>query len=364
MNARAQASTRFALPDRLSARQPPEARGLARDEVRLLVARGGTTGGTKIVHARFTGLTDQLEPGDLIVVNTSATLPAALSGLRADGRRVEVHVSGPVADQVQIIELRTPEGERVTDARTGERIVLDHGESITLRAAHPDQAVRFGSRLWQAVFPGCVRDLLMRHGRPISYGYLDRSYPLADYQTVFADTDRDFNRSCEMASAEMASAGRPFSDRLVSRLVSLGIRFAPIMLHTGVSSLEADETPLPERYEVSRPTAELINLTREQGHRIIATGTTVTRAIESAAAPDGRVSASAGWTDLVIGPDRPVRAVGGLITGWHEPQASHLLLLEAVAGTRLVQQAYTAALEQHYLWHEFGDSALFLPQLS
>lgn len=344
-----EAATVFELPDSLSATDPPEARGLARDAVRLLVAdRHG------ISHTRFRDLATHLGPSDVLVVNNSATVAAALSGVRPDGRHVAVHVSSPLADNMYLVELRCEDGScRIDDGRTDERIALDSG-TVTLRSAYPDAGVRTGSRLWHAVFdvPGTVPDLLADHGRPITYGYVEDSWPLSDYQTVFAH---------ESGSAEMPSAARPFSDQLVTRLVSSGIDIVPITLHTGVSSLEAGEAPLTERFTVTANAARRINHARNAGGRVIAVGTTVTRAIESAARADGSVRAAQGWTDLVIGPDRDVRVVRGLITGWHEPQASHLLLLEAVAGPRLVRQAYDSALAEGYLWHEFGDSALLLP---
>jgi S-adenosylmethionine:tRNA ribosyltransferase-isomerase len=112
---------------------------------------------------------------------------------------------------------------------------------------------------------------------------------------------------------------------------------------------------------VPEPTARLVNAVRWWGGRVIAVGTTVVRALETVAAPDGSVGAGAGWTGLTIGPDRPPRTVEGLITGWHEPEASHLALLEAVAGRDLLARSYEAALQHGYLWHEFGDSHLVLP---
>jgi S-adenosylmethionine:tRNA ribosyltransferase-isomerase len=159
----------------------------------------------------------------------------------------------------------------------------------------------------------------------------------------------------------MASAARPFTASLVVRLVSQGITVAPIVLHAGVSSPELNEPPIPERFVVGAATARLVGSARAAGRRVVAVGTTVVRALESAAAPDRTVHASSGWTDLVLGPDRPARVVTGLVTGLHAPEASHLLLLESVAGTELVAAAYEAAVERRYLWHEFGDSTLFLP---
>ena len=158
----------------------------------------------------------------------------------------------------------------------------------------------------------------------------------------------------------MPSAGRPFTARLVTQLVTRGVRIAPITLHTGVSSQEAGEGPQPERFDVSASTAGLVNSTRSEGGRVIAVGTTATRALESVV-DRGRATARRGWTERIISPAQPPQLVDGLITGWHDPEASHLMLVEAVAGVQLTQAAYDAAVSEHYRWHEFGDSALLLP---
>jgi S-adenosylmethionine:tRNA ribosyltransferase-isomerase len=220
-------------------------------------------------------------------------------------------------------------------------------------AARLDARFLSADRLWLANLdlPGPLLDYLAAHGRPIRYAHQPHPRPLADHQTVFARVP---------GSAEMPSAGRPFTERLLHALAARGVGVAPILLHTGVSSQERGERPYPERYAVSGPTAARVNATRRAGGRVIAVGTTVTRALETAAAPDGRVSASAGWTTLTITPERGVRAVDGLITGWHEPDASHLLLLEAVAGRALVERSYAAAVALRYRWHEFGDTHVLL----
>lgn len=336
------------LTEGRSATEPPEARGLARDEVRLLVADD-----TVLQHALFRRLADFLAAGDLVVVNTSATLPAALDATRTDGSAVRVHVSGPAPDADVIVELRRPGHGRVRDAIAGERLTLVDGTTLRLTAAYPDGGETRGSRLWRADLPGDLPARLQRSGRPIAYDYLRDQWPLTAYQTVFA---RD------PGSAEMPSAGRPFSTAVITDLVAAGVTLAPITLHTSVSSLESGEDPLPERYHVPAATARLVNVTRAHGHRVIAVGTTVTRALETVAKLDGRVRGDSGWTELVLGPDRPARVVDGLITGWHEPDASHVQLLEAVAGRALVARAYAAAAAGRYRWHEFGDSCLLLPR--
>ena len=341
--------TRFVLPDELQAREPPEARGLRRDGVRMLVAASAG-----LRHLRFADLPTVLVPGDLVVVNNSATLPAAVPGSRGMAGPVTVHFSSPAAPCVWLVEIRPSvrAAGPVTEAHAGDRIDLPDGVWLTLVAPHT--RTRDGLvRLWRAsvAVEGDVAQYLQRVGQPISYGYVSGSWPLRYYQTVFAR---------EPGSAEMPSAGRPFTTDLVTALVAGGVAIAPISLHTGVSSLEAGEPPVAERYLVPPATARLVNLTRRSGGRVIAVGTTVTRALETVADDRGEVNAGAGWTDLVLGPGRPARVVDGLVTGWHAPGASHLLLLEAVAGAELIAAAYREALRMGYLWHEFGDSALLL----
>ena len=343
--------TRFHRPPDSDATEPPEARGVARDAVKLLVARSGG-----VSHARFADLGDYLRPGDLVVVNTSATLPAAVDGRRG-GRAIAVHFSTARAEKLWVVELR-PAGDmtgHLPDIRPGERIAMPGGAALVVGSSYPEPGVE-GARLWMARVviegpEGSVGEYLARHGRPIRYSYVPRQWPLRYYQTVFAR---------QAGSAEMPSAARPFSTELVTALVAAGVAIAPITLHAGVSSAEAGEPPTPEPFEVPAATARMVNSAHAAGSRVIAVGTTVTRALESAADTDGVVRRAAGWTDLVLGPGRPVRVVDGLVTGWHDAGASHLLLLEAVAGPDLVAMAYREAVQRGYLWHEFGDSALLL----
>jgi S-adenosylmethionine:tRNA ribosyltransferase-isomerase len=342
----------FDLPTRLEATAPPEARGLARDEVRMMVAGRGRG---EIDHARFRDLPDHLRAGDLVVVNVSATLPAAVPATLPDGAAAELRFATAAPDlelrgSWWIVELRSADGTQpFTGARVGDSVGLPGDTEVELVAPYAG-----GSRLWLARVHGALplRAYLARHGHPIRYGYVPREWPLDAYQTVFAT---------EPGSAEMPSAGRPFTAELVTRLAARGVAVAPIVLHTGVSSLERGEAPYPERYRVPETTARLVNATRWWGGRVIAVGTTVVRALETVAGDDGSVAAGEGWTRLVVTPERGIHAVDGLITGWHEPEASHLQLLEAAAGSELLERSYAAALEHGYLWHEFGDSHLVLP---
>ncbi|MDP9183119.1 MAG: S-adenosylmethionine:tRNA ribosyltransferase-isomerase [Actinomycetota bacterium] len=325
-----------------SADAPPETRGLRRDEVRLLVATGDG-----IVETAFHDLAEHLDPGDLLVVNTSATLAAAVDGTRADGTEVVVHFSTRQDDGTWTLEVRPRLHATgpVPDVRVGESLDL-HGTRLTVLETAPGQ-----HRLHRAQADSSVRELMWDHGRPIRYGYVPQDWPLEAYQTVFA---RD------PGSAEMPSAARPFTTEGVTDLARRGVLVAPVTLHTGVSSQGAGEPPQPERFRVPATTAAVVNHVRRNAGRVVAVGTTVTRALESAVT-DGVVHPAQGWTDLVLGPQRPAQVVNGLVTGWHEPGASHLDLLRAVAGTTLVEAAYDEAERRGFLWHEFGDSCLLLP---
>lgn len=320
---------------------PPEARGLARDEVRLLVAAD------QLTHAVFRELPDHLRPGDLVVVNNSATLPAAVDAILGQASAT-LHFATWLDDGHWVVELRSRERHPFPSTLSaGTRIRLPDGVRAILREPWLPPA----RRLWIAEVSADPRELLARHGRPITYSYVPQRWSADYYSTVFGRIP---------GSAEMPSAARPFTQRLVLDLVTAGIAVAPVTLHTGVSSPEAGEPPSPERFAVPASTARLVNDTAAAGGRVIAVGTTVTRALETVADAEGRVHPAAGWTELVLGADRPARVVDGLITGWHAPGASHLDLLVAVAGEATVRAAYAAAGETGYLWHEFGDSALLL----
>jgi S-adenosylmethionine:tRNA ribosyltransferase-isomerase len=338
----------FDLPPALEAHEPPEARGERRDAVRLLVSRGCD----EPVPARFTDLPSFLRPGDLVVLNTSGTRPAAVDATTHDGQRRVVHVSTELPAGLWLVEVRQLSSNGSTIPFGAELVgplALAGGGEVRLL-----DRFRGSTRLWVAALslPPDVDTYLARHGRPIRYGYVDRDWPVAAYQTVYAT---------EPGSAEMPSAGRPITPEIITALVARGVGVSPLVLHTGVSSLEGHEAPYPEYYRVPAETAERVNATHAAGHRVIAVGTTVVRALESAVDEHGLVHPADGWTELVVTPERGVRAVDGLLTGWHEPQASHLLMLEAVAGRCPLERAYAAALAAGYRWHEFGDSHLLLP---
>jgi len=332
-------------PELGEAREPAEVSGHGRDDVRLLVShRDGF-----IARARFAELPELLTPGDLLAINVSATLPAALP-VRGPQPDLRLHLSSPAPDRgsgAWLVELRLG-GERFRGGDEGEVLLLPDGGTAVL--IEPDA----GGRLWLATLrlPASVPHYLARHGEPIRYRHAAEEWPLERYQTVYANAP---------GSAEMPSAGRAFTPELVTQLVAAGIDVAPLVLHTGVSSLEAGERPHPEWFHVSRFTAERINLARALGGRVIAVGTTAVRALESAADADGRVGEREGWTGLVIDPDTPIRAIDGLLSGFHDRDSSHLAMLEAVAGAELLERSYEEAAAAGYLRHEFGDLHLILP---
>jgi S-adenosylmethionine:tRNA ribosyltransferase-isomerase len=334
------AAIAFELPPELEAREPPEARGLARDEVRLLVSRRADD---SMVHASFRDLPEFLRPDDLLVANDSATVPAALTAVRSDSAEFALHLSTRLDTGAWIVE------PRKAAVAAGERVALPGGASATFVGRYRDS-----QRLWIATLELDDEDVyayLARHGRAIRYPYVPRDWPIEQYQTVYARVP---------GSAEMPSAGRPFSERVLEELQRRGIGWATLTLHCGVASLETHESPAEEPFVVPESTAEAVNATRAAGGRVIAVGTTVVRALESAAGDDGVVRAASGWTDLIITPERGVRVVDALLTGFHEPKASHLSMLEAIAGRAHLAAAYRAALAGRYLWHEFGDVHLIL----
>ena len=311
----------------------------------MVANRGAGT----VEHREFRDLTEYLHEGDALVVNTSQTVPASIKAHNDDGAELKIHLASAKAKDLWSVEIRTPNGEGTKPGPDlGPQALHLPGGAVAhlLEKSYPAQRLRLAAI--EGI--GDVTEYLDRYGEPIRYGPGQR-WPISDYQTVFA---------LEPGSAEMPSAGRPFTRDLVVRLVSLGVVVLPILLHTGVSSFEDHEYPGKETFRVPATTARVANTLRQAGGRIVAVGTTVLRALETAIEPDGTLRSSEGQTELLVTPESGVHAVDGLLTGWHEPRSSHLKLLEAVAGRELLQRCYEEALETGYLWHEFGDELLIL----
>jgi S-adenosylmethionine:tRNA ribosyltransferase-isomerase len=358
----------FVLPPALEAGEPPEARGLARDEVRLLVSYRADN---RVAHARFRDLPSFLRAGDLLVINTSGTMNAALPASRADGQEVELHLSTHLPGDLWVVEVRQLGLNGTSpffDAVAGETLALPEGAAILHAPYVPDPQAptsaahssfvlmpsRAHARLWVATLrlPGPLADYLERYGFPIRYSYVKEAWPSSYYQSVYATI---------VGSAEMPSAGRAFTPELITRLIAQGVIIAPLLLHTGVASLEGHEPPYEEYYEVPLSTSRLVNIAREAGQRIVAVGTTVVRALETVTDSSGTTHPGRGWADVIVTPERGLHSFNALLTGFHEPHATHLAMLEALAGRDHLRFMYAAALDQGYLWHEFGDLHLILP---
>lgn len=344
-----EASLDFKLPKPLLCPKPTEERGIARDEVRLLVSQQQTN---QVAHTTFKNIADFLEAGDTLVVNTSATLKAALPIQLPNGQQGRLHLSTRQHEQEWVVEVRQIAGnktKRYQQVDIGDTFQLpDGGQAQIIAPFYGETTLPEHLHLWLARFdiPSSVRAFLDRHGRPIRYDNIQEVYPASYYQTVFAG---------EIGSAEMPSAGRAFTTTVLEKLKQKGVQIAPVLLHTGVSSLEEGEQPYPEYYRVTPLTADLVNVAKARGGRIIAVGTTAIRALETVTDQQGIVHAGTGWTNLYITPARKMRIVDALLTGFHEPRASHLSMLEALAGLEHLDIAYQAAIEGGYYWHEFGD---------
>lgn len=352
----------FILPPELEATMPPEARGLTRDAVRLMVSYRSDD---HIAHTRFQRIGDFLRAGDMLIINTSATMRAALQATRIDGTPLVVHLSTQLPADLWIVEVRQYEGKTTRPffhIQPGETLYLQNGATVTLHTPHDQHYRNFNSksqrspRLWIATLnlPAAttLEDYLNSYGSPIRYSYVKDEWPIDYYQTVYAN---------EVGSAEMPSAGRAFTPTLLTNLIARGIQIVPLLLHTGVASLEGHELPYEEFYRVPATTARLINVARQEGRRLIAVGTTVVRALETVTTVDGITHPGEGWTRTIVTPERGMHSVNALLTGLHEPQATHLAMLEALANRHHLQLTYQAALQQGYLWHEFGDLHLILP---
>jgi len=348
----------FTLPPELEASAPPEARGVPRDQVRLMVSNFVSG---RIRHTSFDNLPDILQAGDVLVLNASGTRNAALRALRADGSPLELHLSTQMENGLWTVELRSIHDDGKTrhfeGASPGETLQLPAGASVVLQQpflsdCQPDASP--SQTLWQATvtLPNDVNEYLLRWGFPIRYNYVKDRWPASYYQNVYAT---------EVGSAEMPSAGRAITAQVLRRLSAKGVQVLSVILHTGISNLESHEPPYKESYRVPPETSQTVNEAHREGRRVLAVGTTVVRALESVADMRGNVHPGQGWTCLVVSPRRGVRVVNGLLTGFHEPKASHLAMLEALAGMDHIEAAYQEALRRQYLWHEFGDLHLILP---
>ncbi len=332
-----------ALPAGLRANLPIELRGRRRDGVRLMVI--DRTAGT-IEHADFARLGSVLRAGDLLVVNRSRIIPAAFRAQREGGELVQLRICVRRNDEWHVLAVQPDPPHDNVDLHTGERLRVDGIETI-VHGRRADLPL-----LWRIDAPRDGLERVLRIGEPIRYSYVPAPVPASHYQTVFAT---------EPGSAETPSAGRSFSWELLLALQRGGIQLADILLHTGLSSFQDDDVdaqhPLFEEwFAIDKCAADAV----KRATRVIAVGTTVVRALETAAGDSGQVEPMQGWTHLRLGPGSSLHVVDALLTGFHEPQASHFDLLRAFLDETLLERAYREAIAARYLWHEFGDLCLIL----
>jgi S-adenosylmethionine:tRNA ribosyltransferase-isomerase len=340
-----ESAMKFELPQELNAKEPPERRGIRRDYVKMMVLNK-TTGSSE--HTQFYRLDQYLKKGDLLVLNASRTVPAVLKSMReSDGAEVEVRLAHRKNESVW-------EALPVSGKLTKSDVIrFSSALTATVIAQSSDSPFVLLS------FNLCCSSLynqIYSLGEPVRYEYIQEPWNLDYYQTVFATIP---------GSVEMPSAGRAFSWELLFRLQKKGVRIAYITLHTGLSYLLDDKWHKGpdknfENYEVPKETAELIRVTKKAGGRVIAVGTTVVRALETVALEKREIEAHSGWTNLYITEDTKLEICDGLITGMHEPEASHLQLLSAFVDKGKLYEAYQDAIKQRYLWHEFGDMNLII----
>jgi len=344
----------FQLPKILECSSPTEVRNLKRDEVKLMVSERHND---KITHTQFSNIDHFLTKNNVLVVNTSGTINAALKTTLPNNEDGRIHLSTQISKNEWIAEIR-----KVVDNKTVRYTDIEENQILSIPNNHHIKIVspfydenrnKQHLQLWKISFFGIdnMDEYLNKYGQAIAYSTVDVEYPQSYYQTVFAK---------EMGSSEMPSAGRAFTPYLIEKLKAKGVKIVPILLHTGVSSLEANEKPYPEYFEVSKETANALNEYTLQGKRIIAVGTTAIRAVESATNKKGKVQAQKGWTNLFITPANGIKIIDGMLTGFHEPKASHLLMMQALATTEHLSICYNQAIENSYKWHEFGDMHLLM----
>lgn len=350
MNVITLSSAPFEVPDKLVNPKPTEERNIPRDHVRLLVS----TGNGSFLHTLFTNLDRYLRAGDVLVVNTSATVNSALTAELPGGQKGRVHISNWLRGNECLVEIRAIDGLKTVrwkEGKPGNFFYLPAGSSLKIKKRYYRDSQLLHLWIADVKIAGDSATYMEEYGRPISYR-TDEHYPLSYYQTLF---------SFHPGSAEMPSAARGFTPELVERLLKNGVIIAPVLLHTGVSSLEENEAPYPEYMEIDPVTVSLVNRAKTHGKRIIAVGTTVIRALESAADNTGRIRTFRGYTDLYINGGYRSKIADGLITGFHEPHASHLHIVRSVAANKHIEAVYKVAIAENYFWHQFGDLHLILP---
>lgn len=333
----------YRLPPELIARHPHE----KRDESRLLTLSRESG---EIGHRTFRDLVDLIPSGDALVLNETRVFPARLVGRRAGGGAAEVFLLDPVGDGDETLwtALVRP-GSKLKPGR-----IVTIGDELSVEIVDSD---REGTRTVRLLTDLTIGEALDRYGRVPLPPYIDRDPSPEDlerYQTVYAR---------ERGSVAAPTAGLHFTTELLSALEAKGVRIVRVVLHVGVGTFRPVEVEDPaehdmhfERYVVSPDAADELTRVRSAGGRIWAVGTTVARTLETVAAEDGEVKPGAGWTNLFIRPPYEFRAVDALITNFHLPRSTLLMLVAALAGYENVMHAYEEAIEEGYRFYSYGDA--------
>ena len=334
----------YELPEELIAQYPLE----NRSDSRLMVLDRATGA---VEHKRFTDILDYLAPGDCLVVNNTRVIPARLYGVKED-TQAQVEVLLLKRRENDIWETLVRPGKKL---KPGARVLFGDG----LLTGEIVDIVEEGNRLVRFHYQGIFEEILDRLGQMPLPPYI--THELRDknrYQTVYAKHD---------GSAAAPTAGLHFTEELLRRVRENGVEIAEVTLHVGLGTFRpvkaeevTDHHMHSEFYRISAEAAEKVNRAKREGHRVISVGTTSTRTLESAADENGFLREKSGWTDIFIYPGYEFRVIDGLITNFHLPQSTLIMLVSALAGREHVLEAYGEAVRERYRFFSFGDAMLVL----
>lgn len=332
----------YDLPEELIAQDPLEDRSSSR-----LMVLDRQTG--DVEHRHFTDILEYLHPGDCLVINNTKVIPARLFGVKED-TQAKIEVLLLKRKENDIWETLVKPGKK---AKPGTKLVFGDG----LLTAEVVDVVEEGNRLIQFHYDGIFEEILDQLGQMPLPPYI--THQLKDknrYQTVYAKYDR---------SAAAPTAGLHFTKELLQKVKDMGVDIAEVTLHVGLGTFRPvkvenvlDHHMHSEFYMVSQEAADKINRAKESGHRVIAVGTTSTRTLEAAADENGRLHETSGWTEIFIYPGYQFKVIDALITNFHLPQSTLVMLVSALAGREHVLHAYEIAVKERYRFFSFGDAML------
>lgn len=332
----------YDLPEELIAQDPLEDRSSSR-----LMVLDRQTG--DVEHRHFTDILEYLHPGDCLVINNTKVIPARLFGVKED-TQAKIEVLLLKRKENDIWETLVKPGKK---AKPGTKLVFGDG----LLTAEVVDVVEEGNRLIQFHYDGIFEEILDQLGQMPLPPYI--THQLKDknrYQTVYAKYD---------GSAAAPTAGLHFTKELLQKVKDMGVDIAEITLHVGLGTFRPvkvenvlDHHMHSEFYMVSQEAADKINRAKESGHRVIAVGTTSTRTLEAAADENGRLHETSGWTEIFIYPGYQFKVIDALITNFHLPQSTLVMLVSALAGREHVLHAYEIAVKERYRFFSFGDAML------